>query len=341
MKQHILRRFPLGYSLAVMAMLGLAFFVVPGGAQESAPLRQIQVIPLENVEGRIDHFSVDLKGQRLFMSALGNDTLEVFDLRTGRRIHTIPGLGAPQGNCFVPESHRLFVANDEGGIVEIFDGDSFQLLTSVDYSDDADNVRYDPRARRVFVGYGNGALGILDAESGKRLGDIKLDGHPESFQLEKNGPRIFVNVPDAREIEVVDRDKQVVTLRWPLNGDHANFPMALDELSHRLLVACRKPAELLVLDTESGRIVARVACAGDADDLFYDAARKRIYVSGGEGFLSVIEQRDADHYTPLAKIPTAPGARTSFFVPDLNRLLLAVPHRGAQQAEVRVYEVGP
>jgi DNA-binding beta-propeller fold protein YncE len=306
-----------------------------GGA---APLVQVGAIPLPGVEGRIDHFGVDLKNKRLFMSALGNNTVEVLDLGSNKRIRSIPGLHEPQGVFFVPEFNRVFVANAKGGAVEILDGDSFKLLGEVNYSDDADNVRYDARAKRIYVGYGDGALGEIDAATGKRSGDVKLEGHPESFQLEASGPRIFVNVPDAGHLAVIDRDRRAVVAKWPIEGARANFPMALDEADHRLFITCRRPAQVMVFDTGSGRLVARLPVVGDADDMFYDAARKRLYVSGGEGAISVVEQHDADHYAVAGRIPTAPGARTSFFVPTLNRLYLAVPHRGSQPAEVRVYE---
>jgi YVTN family beta-propeller protein len=295
---------------------------------------------LNNVEGRIDHLAVDLKGQRLFVAALGNNTVEVIDLKTGNRDHTIAGLREPQGVGFVPESNRLFVGNAKGGACDIFDGASFKRIKSVKFSDDADNIRYDAAAGRVYVGYGDGALGVVDATSGERVGDIKLDGHPESFQLEKSGPRIFVNIPTARKIAVVDRAKAAVIASWPAEA-RDNFSMALDEQRHRLFVGFRKPAKLSVFDTETGKVVASLDSPGDADDVFYDRTRRRVYVSGGEGSIAIFQQKDADRYDPVAKIPTAAGARTALFIPELNRLYLAVPHRGRQGAEIRVYEALP
>ena len=325
----------------IIVTLALLAWMMPASsrAQQSEPLRLVATISLDNVQGRIDHFSADLEGGRLFMSALGNNTVEVFDLRTGKRIHTVPGLHEPQGVYYVPEVNKLFVANGEGGSVEIFDGSSFKLLGEVKFSDDADNLRYDSAARQIYVGYGEGGLGIIDAARNQLLHDIKLEGHPESFQLEKSGPRIFINIPNAREIAVVDRVKRAVVGRWPMDGDRANFPMALDEPGKRLFIVCRHPAAMMVLDTSSGRLVSTLPCVGDADDVWYDAVLKQIYISGGEGFLSVIAQQNANHYEALAKIPTAPGARTSFFAPQLHRLYLAVPRRGNQSAQLRVYEV--
>ena len=324
-----------------LAIVLTGFAVLTAKAQETAPLRLVQTIPLPEVEGRIDHFSVDLKGRRLFMSALGNNTLEIFDLRTAQRLPSVGGLHEPQGVFFIPELNKIIVANGVGGAVKIFDGESFKLVGEVNFSDDADNLRYDAARKHIYVGYGDGAFGVIDASNGNRLSDIKLEGHPESFQLEKSGPLLYVNVPTAKHIAVIDRDKRVVVAKWSLDGDHANFPMALDEAHHRLFIACRKPAEVMVFDTPSGKVVARLASTGDADDLWYDAARKRLYVSGGEGFISVIELHDADDYEVVATLATAPGARTSIFVPEFGRLYLAVPRRAGQRAELRIYEARP
>src|SRR6058998_1899112 len=328
-------------SLCNIFLIGLIGFAVKAQAEEPTPLRLVQTIPLPNVEGRIDHMAVDLKGQRLFIAALGNNTVEVLDLRAGKRIRSITGLHEPQGVGFIPEFNKIFVANAKSGACEVFDGSSFKPIKSIKFSDDADNIRYDAAARRIYIGYGSGGLGIIDAATGDQLGEIKLEGHPESFQLEKSGPRIFVNIPTSRKVVVVDREKRAVTTAWPTSGATANFPMALDETHHRLFVGFRKPAKIVVFDTESGKAVVNLDSPGDADDIFYDGARQRIYVSGGDGFIGIVQQQDADHYKTLTKLPTASGARTSLFMPELSRLYLAIPHLGSQTAEVRVYEVQP
>jgi len=307
-------------------------------AEEAGPLRLIQTIPLRNVEGRIDHMAVDLKGERLFIAALGNNTVEIVDLRAGKHMETITGLHEPQGVGFVPELNKIFVANAKGGTCELLDGSSLKRIKSIKFSDDADNIRYDAAARRVYVGYGSGGLGIIDAATGDQLGEIKVDGHPESFQLEKFGPRIFVNLPASGRIAIVNRETRTTLAAWPTTSATANFPMTLDETHHRLFVGFRNPAKLTVFDTESGKVVSNLDSPGDADDIFYDRPRQRIYISGGDGFIGIIQQQDADHYKTITKIPTASGARTSLFVPELGRLYLAVPHRGTQRAEVRVYE---
>ncbi len=177
--------------------------------------------------------------------------------------------------------------------------------------------------------------------TGRKLGTIKLRGHAEAFEVENGGARIYVNVPEAKEIAVADWDRRSVIERWPVEKYRDNFPMAFDRAGHRLLVVCRKPAELLVLDSQSGKVVAYLAVAGDADDVYYDEARRRIYVSGGQGAISVVDQVDANHYRLRTTVPTAPGARTSLFVPQLDRFYLAVPRRGDRAAEMRIYAVNP
>jgi len=305
--------------------------------QEPVTLSLKGRIDLPNVNGRIDHFSADLKGQRLFMAALGNHTVEVLDVRTGKRIHSIPDLAEPQGVYYDADTNRLFVACATDGTTKAFDGSTFKLLETVKLSGDADNIRYDARGRRVIVGAGDGALVFLDP-SGKKAGEIALDAHPESFQLEKTGTRVFVNVPDKKEIQVADLAKNALIAKWPVTSALKNYPMTLDETHHRLLIGCRTPARMLVIDTETGKQTAAVEIVGDTDDMFYDASRSRVYVIGGQGFVDVFEQKDSDHYSRIAHHATAAGARTGLFVADWGKLFVAVPHRGEQRAEVLVYE---
>jgi YVTN family beta-propeller protein len=292
---------------------------------------------MPNVAGRIDHMAVDVKGQRLFVAALGNNTLEVIDIKNMERLHTITALHEPQGIAYTPNTNRIYVANRSDGSLRIYDGGSFRLLQTISYRDDADNVRYDLRADRIWVGYGGGALGAIDQE-GTKLADIRLDAHPESFQLENNGSRIFVNVPEARMIAVVDRNDGKVLASWTTGGPQANFPMALDEANHRLFVVCRNPARLVVLDTSSGKVIATLPVVGDSDDVFYDAAGKRIYATGGEGAISVFQQQGADQYSAIARVSTVEGARTGYFSSDLGRLFVAVRRNGSHAAEIRIYQ---
>ena len=275
----------------------------------------------------------------MFLCALGNNTVEVLDLQKGERVKSIPGLRAPQGIGYAPEVNRLFVANDKGGICKIYDGKSFQTVGELNLGDDADNVRYDEVRKRFYVGFGNGGVAVVNAADGKQVGSIKLSAHPEAFQLEKNGGRIFVNVPSSRHVAVVDRDKEAVVAEWKTDLAFANFPMALDEASHRLFVGCRVPSRLMVLNTDSGDVVAKVDLSGDTDDVFYDSKRHRIYAICGAGKIDVIEQSDPNTYQALTKVNTANGARTGFFVPERDTLFVALPHRGSQQAEIRCYQV--
>ena len=317
-------------------LLMIVACAVVSWAQAVQPLRMEKSIEMPDVHGRIDHLSIDVKGQRLFVSALGNNTLEVIDVKSGKRVKTISSLKEPQGVLYVPESDRIYVANGDDGSVRIFDGSSYAPLKRLDYGDDADNVRYDAGRKRIYVGYGSGGLGEIDDE-GNKVTDIKLDAHPESFQLEKDSPRIYVNLPKSRKIAVVDRDKHTIVATWKTDMAFANYPMALDQSHHRLFVVTRVPARLLVFDTSNGKTIQKVPAVGDCDDVFYDKNRKRIYASGGDGAISVFEQKDADHYAELGRINTVKGARTSYFSPELDRFFLAVRRQGSQPAAIEVF----
>jgi DNA-binding beta-propeller fold protein YncE len=310
-------------------------------AGEPEPLKLIRAIALPDVAGRLDHLAIDVKGRRLFVAALGNNTVEVLDLNAGTRLRSITGCSKPQGLVYLPKPNLLFVANGGDGRVRIYDGASFKPVVTIGSLPDADNLRYDAKLDRVLVGYGDGGIGVINPVTGVLSVSIPLKGHPESFQLEQDGQYLFANVPGAQHIAVIDRPLRAVVETWPLKDARANFPMALDEGNHRLFVGCRNPARLIVLDAKDGKPVADLPISGDTDDLFYDGARRRIYVSCGEGFVDVIAQRDIDDYKPFEKIPTAPGARTCLFSLDLNRLYLAVPRRGDRLAEIRAYQAQP
>ena len=307
----------------------------PANAANPSFLRLVQSISLPDVEGRLDHMAVDVEGQRLFIAALGNNSIEVVDLRAGKRSHSLGGFHEPQGVAWISDRGQLFVASGGDEMCHVLDGSSFASAALDGKNDDADNVRYDAAAHRVYVGCGNGSLRVYDSTNWTVVGEIMLSAHPESFQTETRGPRIFVNVPGVRRVEVADRSKMRVITSWPLKSAQANFPMGLDEERRHVLVGCRKPPTMTVLDVDSGKEIATVPIDGDADDVFLDAKRNRIYVSCGAGFLDVI---DSTNFKLLEKIPTASGARTCLFVPELNRLYLAVPHRGDQQAELRAFE---
>jgi DNA-binding beta-propeller fold protein YncE len=307
----------------------------------NSSLSLVQTIPLPNVTGRIDHLGVDKKGERLFVAELGNNSVDIIDLSGGKRISSLTtGLNEPQGIAFVPELNRLFVANRADGSVNIFDGKTFTLLQTIKLNGDADNIRYDSNNGLVYVGSGNGGLAVINAASGEKLGNIPLPGHPESFQIEKFGNKVFVNVPDDDSIIVADKENLKVISKWTLTSATQNFPMALDEGNHRLFVGFRDPAKVIVYDTESGREVASFNTAKDIDDIFYDDANKQIYICGGEGAVYIFKQGDTDHYDLVNRIQSAQGARTSLFVPELNQLYLAVPEHRSQEAQIQAYQVG-
>jgi DNA-binding beta-propeller fold protein YncE len=319
----------------VCALTGAMLAMQLSSAQE--PLTLTTAIELPRVEGRIDHLAFDAAGQRLFVAALGNNTVEALDVKAGKHLKSLPGFREPQGIAAVPDAKLIAVANGQGDGVQ-FVSDDYRMAQAARLGDDSDNVRYDSAAKRVYVGFGSGAIAAVSPSDAKLLGEAKLAGHPESFQLERSGARIFVNVPSADHIAVVDRSTMRVAATWPVRTAKANYPMALDEGNHRLIIGCRRPAKALVYDTTSGKEIAAFDIVGDTDDLFYDTARKRLYVSGGEGFIDVFQSDDANRFARIARVPTAAGARTSLFVSDLSRLFLAVPHRGSQRAEIRVYE---
>ena len=322
---------------AVCGVALLSCYAAATSNAQSAPLKLKQTISLPGVEGRIDHFAFDPIGERLFVCALGNNTVEVLDLQKGERVHSITGLGAPQGVGYVPSLNRLFVANDKGGICKIYDGKSFQPVGELNLKDDADNIRYDQATKEIYIGFGSGGIAVVNPADGKQVGSIKLSAHPEAFQLEENGSRIFVNVPNSRQVAVIDHNKGQVIARWKTDIASENFPMALDEADRRLFIGCRLPPKLIVLNTDSGNVVAKIDISGDADDVFYDGKRHRIYVICGTGKIDIIERSDPNTYKELAKMDTPNGARTGFFVPNQDMLFVAVPHRGSQQAEVRGY----
>ncbi len=318
---------------AVLCLLSTALL----RGQAASPLALEKRIELPGVRGRIDHMSVDPRSRRLFVAALGNDTVEVVDLGAGRRVQTLRGLAEPQGVLVLPEKNRLVVANARDGSLRFFDATSLAPIRSVPLADDADNVRRDPTTGLLWVGYGAGALKAVDADGVPGV-EVPLDAHPESFQLEAGGPRIFVNLPNAGRIAVVDRKRGSVVASWKTGDAAANFPMALDEADRRLFVVCRTPPRLLVLDSESGAVVAELPTVGDSDDIFYDPSAKRLYASGGEGAVVVYRQRDADHYEQITRLATTRGARTSLFSPELRQLYVAARSEGPTPAAVWVYD---
>jgi DNA-binding beta-propeller fold protein YncE len=326
-------------ALAVLAMRGAG----PVAAQERElqPLQLIQRIPAPGISGRIDHFTAYPKRRLLIFAALGNNTVEVMNTFEAKVVHSIKGLDEPQGVLYVPGLDKIFVANAGNGNVNVYDGKTYALRKTIAFGEEADtdNLRWDEPSKRVYVGI-VGGIGVIDAATEARVGkDLKgSGGHSESFQIEKKGTRVFVNVPeDDSVVNVIDRKTGALLTKWELNGVKANYPMALDEDNHRLFVVTRRPPFVMVLDIDTGKEVARVPVGGSCDDVYFDAERKRIYAIAGEGFISVVQQNDPDHYALLANIPTTVGVRTGTFFG--TSLYVGVPAAGLEPAQIWNYQV--
>ncbi|MGH9357193.1 MAG: YncE family protein [Terriglobia bacterium] len=332
--------------LLVLLTLALA----AQGFSQQEPLRLIKSVPLPGVHGRFDHLAVDLQGNRLFLAARENKTIEVIDLASEKRLRSIGGIGTPHAEYYVPETHELLVSVGDEGVCKFLDGRTFKTIKNVKISVGADSIVYDPDAKRLYIvnggkdinNYKYSLISVIDVMNRKDLGDIKVDGAElESMAVERSGARLFVNMKTLKEVGIIDRNTMRVVSTWPIPGAGVNTPMALDEGHHRLFVGCRVPAEVVVFNTDTGKVVARIPCVGNADDMSYDQARKRIYVTGEAGFISVIAQADPDHYHTTATIRTRVNARNSLFVPQLNRFFVEVPNDGPQEAELLIFQVEP
>src|ERR1700676_4762384 len=315
--------------------------VAQTSAREILPLQLEEQIPVPGVAGRLDHFTADAKRRRLFVSALGNNTLEVIDVFAGRVVHSIKGLAQPQGPLYVSGVDKLYVANAEDGKVRVYDGATYTLRKTLDFGKDPDNMRYDEASKTVFVGFGeeDGGIAMTDRRTAERTGKVyKTEGHPESFQVEASGGHIFANVPDAGNVvESIDRKSGAVT-KWPLKGLRGNYAMALSEEDHRLFTITRKTPMMVVLDTQTGNEVTRLRAAGECDDVFFDATRKRIYVVGGEGVISVFQQDDPDHFQFAPNVPSSVGIRTGYFFARRDRFYVGVPAKGSEPAQIWTFE---
>jgi YVTN family beta-propeller protein len=307
---------------------------------ETATLKLEAKIPLGNVSGRIDHMAIDLARQRLFVAELGNNTVGIVDLNSRKIIRTISDLKEPQGVAYLPSTDTLYVANGGDGSVRQFRGTDYTAAGQIELGDDADNIRLDITANRIVVGYGSGGLAVIDPADSKKVAEIPLSVHPEGFQLDPASSRIWVNLPKAQAIAVVDRQSGQKTATWPTKIAGGNFPMALEQAARHVLVAFRNPAKLGAFSMDDGSLIASPDICGDADDLFVDANRGRVYVSCGEGFLDVLDSRQGA-YRRISRIATVAGARTALFVPEMDRLMLAVRASGTEAAAVWVYQPAP
>ncbi|MFD2827135.1 MULTISPECIES: YncE family protein [Flavobacteriaceae] len=306
---------------------------------QSNSLQLIATVPLSEVRGRIDHLSYNNGQQILYVAALGNNTIEVVDLKSKKIIHTIENLNEPQGVVYLPESNSIFVANGGNGVCEVFNATTFDKKTSIKLPDDADNVRYDPTDKKIYVGYGNGGIAIIDATTFNLIAKIQLSGHPESFQIDEAAKKMYVNVPGKKLVEIIDLNKNRVVDKWKVTKAKSNFPMSLDAVHHRLFIGCWHAPMLLILDTQTGNKISSLDIDRDVDDIFYSPQNEQLYLSCGAGYIDVFNQINADTYTTEGKISTGSGARTSLFIPELNQLMVASPSDFNSEASILIYMV--
>jgi len=328
-------------TLLACAAFRASIVLAPQGEPETPPLRPEATIALEGVSGRLDHLALDLARRRLYVAALGNGSVEVVDLAAKVREKSLPGFSEPQGVLVLATEDRILVTNGGSGALDVLEGTKCEKVASVAVGPDADNLRHDPRTKLVYVGVGegeDGGLAIVDATAWKLVGRIDLGGHPESFQFDAKVERAFVNVPSKRAIVVVDLARRQVVETWPLEGAEENYPMAIQGADRRLFVACRKPAQLLVIDPAKGRNFESLPLGGDADDVFLDEASGRVFVACGAGWIDMFERGDLGKYAPFERLGTRDGARTCLFSPGEGRLYLAVPRKGDATAEIRVFD---
>ena len=330
-------------AIAVVAVVAAVWMVVmvtrpDTQAQSSDLLKPVGVIALPNVGGRIDHLGFDAAHQRMFVAALGNNTVEVLDTSRNAHLRSLRGFHEPQGVAVVPDLNGVAVANGDTGTLQLIDAETFQSRWTVAVGGDADNVRYDPQAKRLYVA-AVGGLYAFEPATGGSAGRLAISGHPESFQLEPMGSGVFANLPGLLGSSVVAGDRKTMAVRatWPMDVCGGNYPMALDEPTARLFVGCRRSAKLALLDTATGKGVTSISIVGDTDDLFYDAPRRRVYVIGGDGSVDIV-RREGDMLSPIGRVSTRTGARTGLWVQSLGRLFVAVPARSGAAAEIRVFE---
>jgi DNA-binding beta-propeller fold protein YncE len=328
-------------------MMILAVCALTVNAQEKLPLKLIGRTPMPGFTGDFDHFGVDVEGNRLFLAAEEHKTVEVFDLRTGGRIHSIEGFGQPLMMVYLPESNQLVVTDGGDSAVHLVDCKKYKIIKTIKLGQGVDHGVLNPVNKYYYMESGGGSsspthvLSILDTKSFKHVGDVAgLPGNSnEGMVIDRAGKKLYVNLTGTDEVGVVDLDKRLLVARWPLPDAHVAHAVVLDEADHRLFIATRQPARFIVFNTDTGKAVTSLPCVGVNSDMSFDISSKRIYVTGSET-ASVFEQRDADHYEHIADVPTAYRAKSSIFVPDLKRLYVAVSGKGKPDAklELQIYE---
>ena len=298
-----------------------------------------KTIELPNVSGRIDHIDVNVKEKIVYVAALGNNTLEVVDLTNGKVIHSIHGLDEPQGVGYIPQTNEIFVANGGSGDCYFYNASTFEKTATIHLSSDADDVRYDSASQKVYVGYGEGGIAVIDANTHKQIGDVKLPAHPEGFQIDKTSKVILVNVPDKNMIGIIDLVQLKLTNSWKRNSPSANFPMALDVQNNDAFIGYRHPAKLVMLDIRTGKEISSNNMVSDVDDLYFDKEKRRIYISGGGGYINIFQRDSHNVFKQITNMPTRSGARTSLFIPQLQFFVLAERAEYGNPARLLIYHL--
>ena len=336
------------WKLFVLQLALLASWADEIPAQDKVPLRLVQTIAMPNVKGRIDHMDVDVQGKRLVVAGLENGSVEVVDLQAGKWLKSIPGFKKTQGIAYVPSLNKLFVASGDDGMVRVFRGDTLDLLDAIKLDLGPNRVAYDPHTQLLYVGYGGkdagkdyGEIGIIDAKTDKHLGDVKVEAHPSELLLDQSGKTLFVFVSVASVVQVLDTKKREVVSTWHTSSKR-NGDGALDEETNRVFIGTRAPPQMIAMDSQTGKEVANLPTVEGMDDVYFDPRLKRIYISGGRdydvGYIFAYQQKDADHYETIGKIPTKSGAGTSFWSPEMNRYYVAAPAHDNEEAAVLVFE---
>ena len=339
------------FPVCVSALLFVPAPISKTDAQEKLPLRLVQTIPMPNVKGRIDHMDVDVQGKRLFVAGLENGSLEVVDLGAGKWSKSVPDFKKTQGVAYVPSLNKVFVASGDDAMLRVFRGDSLELIDSVKLEPGPNRVTYDPHTSVLYVGYGGkdagkdyGEVGIIEAKTDKHVGDIKVDAHPAELLLDSSGKTLYVFVSASSKVQVADTQKREVVSTWPVSSQR-NGDGAFDEKTHRLFIGTRTPPKMIAMDANTGKEVASLPTVEGMDGVYFNAAQKRVYVSGGRdndvGSVFVYQQKDADHYELIGKIPTRSGAGTSFWSPELNRFYVGAPAHDNEEAAILVFEPQP
>jgi DNA-binding beta-propeller fold protein YncE len=335
------------FGICGLLLFGFAVSII---AQEKSPMKLVATTPLPGFTGDFDHFGLDLKGKRLFLTAEDHKTVEVFDL-DGKRITSITGFGQPHAILYMPDVNKLIVTDGDGfGMAELVSGEDYKIVNTIKLPPGVDGAVYDPANKYYYVESGGDEkdgkthkVNIIDTKAFKLVGDITLPGnHSEAMAVTRDGKKMYVNLSTPKEVGVVDLGTRELTARWPIPDAETPNSMALDEANHRLFIATRKPPKFFAFNTDTGKVVTTAPISEFNDDMWFDVARKRVYLSGSET-TTVLAQKDADHYEFVAEVKTGYRAKTSLYVPQLNRFYAAVSGKGKPDAQlaVEVFDVQP